>query len=102
MGACLCGGEPERVEIADDGTQILVRCPLYLKLRGTNPQGGEVDEWGCAISWVPILLLENAAKINQLGAAIESFRNEMVRQNNEMLEKTNNDVVEDPRNKRLV
>jgi hypothetical protein len=40
-----------------------------------------MDEWGCAMSWMPILLIENAQMSRQTGAAVESFRNEMVKTN---------------------
>lgn len=49
---------------------------------GTNPNTGkEVDEWGCAIAWMPILMIENSQQQRQTGAAVESFRNEMVKAN---------------------
>jgi hypothetical protein len=35
------------------------------------------------VAWLPILLVENASQIRQTGAAIESFRNEMVKSNKE-------------------
>ena len=48
-------------------------------MRGKDPQTGDlIDEWGCAISWTPILLVENAQASRETGAAIESFRNEVV------------------------
>ena len=51
---------------------------------GTNPNTGQlVDEFDCADRWVPLLLVESAQKTNQVGAAVESFRNEMCKQNNE-------------------
>lgn len=57
-------------------------CAWFLKLRGQNPNTGEdVDEWGCAVAWLPVLLIENAQMSRQTGAAVESFRNEMVRAN---------------------
>ena len=57
-------------------------CAWFLKIRGTNPNTGEdVDEWGCSMSWLPILLIENAQMNRQTGAAVESFRNEMVKAN---------------------
>lgn len=83
LGPCLCG-EPEKV-IKKSGKQVLIRCPLYIQIKGNNPQGGEIDHWGCAISWIPILLIENTKKVLEMGAAIESFRNEMVRQNDEII-----------------
>ena len=41
--------------------------------------GEDVDEWGCAVAWLPMLLVENASQSRQTGAAVESFRNEMVK-----------------------
>ncbi|KKL18112.1 hypothetical protein LCGC14_2478770 [marine sediment metagenome] len=61
-------------------------CEFYIHLTGTHPQtGNPLDHWGCAISWLPILQIETSQRVNQMGAAIESFRNEMVRQNDELL-----------------
>jgi hypothetical protein len=57
-------------------------CAWFLKIRGTNPNTGEgMDDWGCSIAWMPILLIENAQMSRQTGASVESFRNEMVRAN---------------------
>jgi hypothetical protein len=57
-------------------------CAWFSQLRGTNPNTGkEVDEWGCAIAWMPILMIENSQQQRQTGAAVESFRNEMVKSN---------------------
>jgi hypothetical protein len=57
-------------------------CAWFLKIRGTNPNTGQdTDEWGCSMSWLPILLIENAQMSRQTGAAVESFRNEMVKAN---------------------
>jgi len=51
-------------------------------VRGTNPNTGEeVDDWGCAQAWMPILMIDNSQKQRQTGAAVESFRNEMVKTN---------------------
>ena len=53
-----------------------------MKVVGKNPNTGqEVDEWGCAISWLPILMIENSQQQRSTGAAVESFRNEMVKAN---------------------
>tara|TARA_R110000803_G_C11770537_1_gene295210 strand:+ start:101 stop:373 length:273 start_codon:yes stop_codon:yes gene_type:complete len=57
-------------------------CAWFMKVVGTNPNSGqEVDEWGCAVAWMPILLIENSQQQRQTGAAVESFRNEMVQSN---------------------
>lgn len=59
-----------------------LECAWFMKLRGTNPNTGQdVDEWGCSMAWLPILLVENSQQQRQTGAAVESFRNEMVKAN---------------------
>jgi len=60
-------------------------CAWFTQLRGNNPNTGElVDEWGCAIAWLPILTIENSQQQRQTGAAIESFRNETVQINEQL------------------
>ena len=57
-------------------------CSWYTQIRGNNPQTGEaVDEWGCAVTWLPMLLIETSQQSRSTGAAVESFRNEMVKAN---------------------
>ena len=56
---------------------IGLQCSWFTQIRGANPQTGEsVDEWGCAVTWLPILLIENSQKQRETGAAVETFRNE--------------------------
>jgi len=63
---------------------IGIKCSWYTQLRGSNPNTGEhIDEWGCAVSWMPVLAVEVAQKSNQTGAAVESFRNEVVKANDQ-------------------
>lgn len=51
-------------------------------MRGHNPNTGkDVDEWSCAVAWLPVLLIENSQQQRSTGAAVESFRNEMVKAN---------------------
>lgn len=57
-------------------------CAWFMKVRGNNPNTGEeIDEYGCAIAWMPIMMIENSQQQRQTGAAVESFRNEMVKAN---------------------
>lgn len=57
-------------------------CAWFLKIRGSNPNTGEdIDDWGCSMSWLPVLMIENSQMQRQTGAAVESFRNEMVKAN---------------------
>lgn len=61
---------------------IGIKCAWMTQVKGTNPQTGQdVDEWSCAITWLPLLLIENSQQQRQTGAAVESFRNEMVKGN---------------------
>ena len=58
------------------------KCSWTVKIRGVDPNTGEeVDEYRCAITWLPMLLIENSQQQRQTGAAVESFRNEMVQAN---------------------
>mgnify|MGYP006908225658 FL=1 len=59
---------------------IKTQCIWYNMLQGTHPQSGApVQEWGCSIAWMPLLLVENSRHIQGTQAATESFRNEMVK-----------------------
>lgn len=54
------------------------RCAFLTTLKGKNPQTNEdQDEEGCAIYWLPILLLENSRAAHSTAAAVETFRNEV-------------------------
>lgn len=58
---------------------IGLECSWFTQIRGTNPNTGQpVDEWGCAITWMPVLMIENSQQQRFTGAAVESFRNEVV------------------------
>lgn len=73
-----------KCEEAKDGK--IHRCAWFIKLAGTNPNtGAQVDENGCAMAWLPVLLVENSNQQRGTSAAVESFRNEMVNQNTLLL-----------------
>ena len=58
------------------------KCPLWIHVLGKHPQSDQpVDHWDCSLAWMPLLLIENSQMQRQTGAAVESFRNEMVRAN---------------------
>ncbi len=79
----------------------IYRCRWYVMLRGTDPQTGEdIDEFRCSQEWAIIMNVENTQQVRQTGAAIESFRNEMVTQNNQMLVNFNsgNVLIQDDNN----
>ena len=57
-------------------------CAWFMEVKGTNPNTGEeANEWGCAMAFMPIMMMSNAQQSRQTGAAVESFRNEMVKSN---------------------
>ena len=59
---------------------IGLECAWITQVRGSDPNSGkEVDHWDCAVKWIPMLLIENSQQQRQTGAAVESFRNEIVK-----------------------
>jgi len=77
---CPLGAKCEEVKEVD-GKQVLYRCPWFVQVRGRDPNNGtEIDHWGCAIAWMPTLLINTANETRQGAAATESFRNEMMKQ----------------------
>lgn len=76
---CPLGAECE--EIKDNQIR---RCRWYVCLKGKDPQSEkEIDEWGCSMAWLPVLLIENAQTNRGQTQALESFRNEMVKGQND-------------------
>ena len=66
-----------KCEEARDGK--IHRCAWSIELDGTNPTTGEsAKERACAMTWMPILLIENSKQQRSTSVAVESFRNEMV------------------------
>ena len=74
---CPLGSECESIK---DGE--LIRCAWMVKIAGTQPDGKEVEEDKCAMSWLPIIMLENAQTNRGQTSALESFRNETVKGQN--------------------
>ena len=77
----LMGGE----ECVEDGAirnGELVKCRFWVVVQGKHPQTGEtVNNGDCAMAWTPVLMIENSKINRETGAAVESFRNEMVKAN---------------------
>ncbi len=58
------------------------KCLWYVQVHGTHPQtDAKISEWGCAIAWLPFLLIENTKEARQTCASIDRFNNDMVDQN---------------------
>lgn len=73
----------------EDGAIVMVEgqpeihaCRFWVHVLGKDPQTGkEIDNADCVFCWTPMLLIENSQMQRQTGAAVESFRNEMVNAN---------------------
>ena len=58
-------------------SKVCHKCPWWTMLRGVNSNTGEsVDRWDCAIPNLVIGGIDGANQSRQVGAAVESFRNE--------------------------
>jgi hypothetical protein len=81
----MMGGKP----CVEDGSIVdgeLVSCRFWVTVQGMHPQTGEtINSSDCAMCWTPVLMIENSKVNRETGAAIESFRNEMVSANNQLL-----------------
>ena len=61
------------------------KCKFYTQIIGKDPNtGADVARFDCVVSWLPILLIEGSQMARHQSAAIESFRNEMVKANKEL------------------
>lgn len=64
-----------------DCSTVCHKCPMWVQVRGTNPNtGAEMDRWDCSFALMPLLMIENSQQQRQTGAAVESFRNQVGRQ----------------------
>jgi hypothetical protein len=62
-----------------DMADVCHTCPWWTQLRGAHPQtGADIDEWGCAIAWLPMLMIETAKEARGAAAATESLRNQIM------------------------
>jgi hypothetical protein len=72
---CPLGSECETVV-----GKVIKRCAWYCKLTGADPSTGkDVDEWGCSMSFMPMLMVEMSGTNRGQTEALESMRNETVK-----------------------
>jgi hypothetical protein len=65
-------------EEAVDG--VIKRCAWYTKMVGLDPNTGkEIDDWACAMAWMPMLQVEMSRTNRGQTEALESLRNETVK-----------------------
>lgn len=83
--------------IKDECMQL--KCAWFTKVEGYNINTGkQIEEWNCAMTFIPMLLIENSGMSRQTGAAVESFRNEMVKSNEETQKIFSNMLSMNPEN----
>lgn len=72
---CPLGSKCEEIKDA-----VLMRCAWYTKLVGKDPQSEqEIDEWRCAIAWLPIMQIEVAQTNRGQTEAICTMRDETIK-----------------------
>ena len=77
---CPLGAKCEELKV-EGGKPALYRCPWYVQIHGVDANTGQENcTWGCAIAWMPTLMINTANESRKGAAATESFRNEMVKQ----------------------
>lgn len=75
---CPLGSKCEEIK---DGA--IHRCAWYMEVHGKNSNTGEnLNEWGCSMAWMPLMMIENSKQQQTTSVAVESFRNEMVKASN--------------------
>ena len=75
VAICPLGSKCE--EIRDN---VLYRCAWFVKLVGKDPQSTkEIDEWRCAIAWLPLMQVEVAQTNRASAEAVVSMRDETVK-----------------------
>ena len=85
---CPLGSECEEIR-----NNKIYRCMWYTKVAGTDANTGEIlDDWSCAISWMPTLQIEMANTNRSQSAAMESWRNETVKGQKEFNSLIGNEV----------
>jgi len=53
-------------------------CRWFIHIVGRNPNTGtQEDQFGCAVEWLPVLLIENAQKTLQTTSTLDKMREEM-------------------------
>lgn len=65
---------------------VETKCRFWTHLLGKSPQGdGVIDKFGCAIEFLPILLVENAQMIRQTAASTDKVANQVQKSRAEFL-----------------
>jgi hypothetical protein len=61
------------------------QCAMFGQIMGVDANTGqEISRFDCLFVMLPMLLIENSQQQRQTGAAVESFRNEVVKGNEQL------------------
>ena len=54
-------------------------CAWYTHVVGMHPQTGkDMDHWDCAVTWLPLMMTEQARMTRCVAGSVDSMRNEVV------------------------
>ena len=63
-----------------DTSKVCHVCPLWTQVRGADPQSGrEIDDWRCAMAWLPTLILDGSQQTRQTGASADKVATEVAK-----------------------
>ena len=72
---CPLGGKCKEIK---DNVECI--CAWYVKLVGKDPQSEKtIDQWGCAMAWLPVMLVEVSQTNREVSAIVTSARDEIVK-----------------------
>jgi len=57
----------------------LVKCRWWQHVQGKDPQSEKfIDQWDCAVAWMPTIGLEGSQQSRQCGASVDKVANQVV------------------------
>lgn len=63
-------------------SKVCHTCAWWTLVQGKNPQTGlDTNQWGCAMAWPPILVIESNMVQRQTTATVQELRNDVARSN---------------------
>lgn len=69
-------GVRDDFENGPDGRPL--KCRWWQHLYGKDPQGDQtIDQWDCAVAWLPITTIEAAQMSRQTGASVDKVANQV-------------------------
>lgn len=67
-------------EMGEDSDGRHVKCAYFVVLAGANPQTGDpINDGRCAVSWLPLLTIENSNQQRKTAASVDKVANEVAK-----------------------